>query len=101
MEKKNFEKTIQEICGDDVKSQYEYLKKFNKNILEQNEETRWKRFTPNHTNPQDGYHLVICCGISGIYQTYNIWDSEKKDWLIKSADGSSVIMYKDIEPYLD
>lgn len=98
MKESEFNKKIVELCGDNPEAQYKYLQKFNKKILQQTgDENRWKLFDPLHTNPEDGIYLVLQCGYNGIYQTYNFWSRERRDWEVKSTDHSSVIMYKDIE----
>lgn len=103
MELEKFENKLDEICGCTLQEQMEFLKRFSKNILDKNDdELSWKLFHQNgKNNIESGVYLVIKCGLNGIYQTYNIWDADNMKWTIGSADASYVIMYKDIEPYLN
>lgn len=98
-----FENKLNEVCGCTAKEQMEYLKRFNKNILDKNDyDIPWKLFHQNfRNNIESGAYLVLKCGLNGIYQTINIWDADNMKWTIESADASYVIMYKDIEPYLN
>lgn len=100
-----FEKHLKELCGDDTIAQYSYLNKFKKYVFDayEDEDNKWKLFHIDNivrNNIKSGVYLNICCGLNGIYQTYNIWNNKTFEWEIKSADGGYVIMYKDIESYL-
>lgn len=86
-----------------IGEEYEYLKNLPKIRIDKNEDdTPWKLFNQNgKNNIEKGVYMTLRCGFGGVYQIYNVWDPEKQQWLIESADGSYTIMYKTIEPYLE
>lgn len=103
MKEIDFENKLSELVGNDISDQYNYLKKFDKQIFGSTEDgVKWIPFNPNknHNKLESGVYLTIRCGYGGIYQCCNTWNAETQDWEIKCTDNSFVIMYKDIESYI-
>lgn len=85
MKESDFNRKLVEFCVHDTMAQYNFLKKFNKNILSAYDsddtslERKWKPFNPlNNNNLESGVYLTLRCSYSGIYQCYNIWDAKQR-----------------------